>query len=1269
MFPFAVALPVMFALMGVLDLFAKRASAADWPMWRYDANRSAASPHSLADELHLQWVREYPPLEPAWEEAVNQDRMPYDRVYEPVVIGSTMLVGSSRSDWVTAIDTCTGKQKWRFFTEGPVRLPPVAYEGKGYFVSDDGYLYCVDAETGRLVWKFRGGPADHKVLGNGRLISAWPARGGPVICDGTIYFAASIWPFMGTFLHALDAQTGEVIWTNESLGSTFIKQPHDAFSFSGITPQGSLAVIGDRLLVPGGRSVPGCFDRHTGELLYFHLSGSPNADRKLEGGSHLSAIAGVFFNHRGILTAMYDLADGAMLAMLNTTTYPVLTEDFCYLSGETVVGCRLEKNPVEKPNDKTDGEKWLSHKLHVLWKCDVDATGALIKAGNRLYAGGKDQIAAMDLKEEGAVVAWTIKVKGQVARLIAADDRLFAVTLEGRLYAFGPGKVAPETFTDVVQDTTLPPETTKLVQQMLATTTLSKGYCLVWGLEEGKLIEAVVKNSELYVIAVDPDPQKVARLRRRFHEAGLYGSRLSIHVGDPTTFHAPPYLAVLTISENLSSRSVEVRPPVIDQAFLKDVYRSMRPYGGVAWLPLTEEEESHQPEVRSLDKAGLENAQVRREGDYLVLTRKGPLSGAGQWTHQYGDVANTSKSNDQLVRLPLGLLWFGGNTHDDVLPRHGHGPPEQVVGGRLFVEGVNSLSARDVYTGKRLWKREFEDLGTFGVYYDNTYRADPLSTSYNQVHIPGANTRGTNFVVTDDKVYLVIGGNCLVMDPATGETLATFSLPGEPDAEEKPTWGYIGVYEDLLIASSQFVPFSKKYELEMKSVWDNFDKTSSQKLLVMNRHTGEVLWTREARFAFCHNAMTAGGDKLFCIDSLPKSVLDTMRRRGKKNEEKAQLFAIDLKTGQNVWTSDNNVFGTWLSYDKKHDLLLESGRASRDMVRDEPTDRMTVRRGETGEVVWSKPIQHGGPCMIHGETVYFNAIQDQGTAVDLLTGDTKMRVNPLTEQEIPWSYHRKYGCNSVSAAEYLLMFRSGTAGYYDLAGDGGTGNLGGFKSGCTSNLVAADGVLNAPDYTRTCTCTYPNQTSLALVHMPEIEMWTFNPFETGGKPVKRIGINFGAPGDRRDAEGTLWLDYPSVGGESPEVPIKIEPPPQRFFRLHSLGIGGRHPTWVGASGMEGSGTIELELVPESSSESSRYTVRLYFTETAQDLKPGDRVFDVALQEETVLDAFDILAQAGKPRKMIIKEFVGISVSSKLCITLLPHTDLPPVLCGVEVVAE
>src|SRR5262245_43546827 len=198
--------------------------------------------------------------------------MQFDTAYEPVVVGKTLLIGSPRNDSVTALDTETGAERWTYFADGPVRFAPAVWEGKAYFISDDGHLYCLDAATGKLCWKFRGGPAERRCFGNERVVSAWPARGAPVVADGTVYFAASIWPFMGIFLHALDARTGAVVWTNDGDGSLYMKQPHNADSFAGVAPQGALAVAGDKLLVPGGRSVPACYDRRTGKLLHYRLA-------------------------------------------------------------------------------------------------------------------------------------------------------------------------------------------------------------------------------------------------------------------------------------------------------------------------------------------------------------------------------------------------------------------------------------------------------------------------------------------------------------------------------------------------------------------------------------------------------------------------------------------------------------------------------------------------------------------------------------------------------------------------------------------------------------------------------------------------------------------------------------------------------------------------------------------------------------------------------------------------------------------------------------
>ena len=191
------------------------------------------------------------------------------------------------TDSVTALDTGSRAEKWEFFADGPVRFAPAAWAGKVYVVSDDGHLYCLNADKGELVWKFRGQPLDRngrELLGNERLISRWPARSGPALSDGRVYFAAGVFPFEGAYVYALDAETGKVVWANKDSG--FIKDSAlDHVSLEewwkksipraelfgnlrdgGLSPQGYLAVVGEKVVVPSGKALPGVFDRRTGEL-------------------------------------------------------------------------------------------------------------------------------------------------------------------------------------------------------------------------------------------------------------------------------------------------------------------------------------------------------------------------------------------------------------------------------------------------------------------------------------------------------------------------------------------------------------------------------------------------------------------------------------------------------------------------------------------------------------------------------------------------------------------------------------------------------------------------------------------------------------------------------------------------------------------------------------------------------------------------------------------------------------------------------------------
>ena len=1227
----------------VLSAAASPANGGDWPQQRFNNAKTAVVPKAPPGDLKLMWVRQLAKPKSAWP--ASQDRLQFDTSYHPIVAGKLLFVASMVADSVTAYDTRTGALKWRFYASGPVRFAPMAFKGKLYFTSDDGYLYCLDAADGKLNWKFRGGPGDRRVIGNNRLTGMWPARGSAIACEGKVYFGAGIWPFMGTFVHCLDAETGKVVWTKS--GTEWRSLPHSgATSFSSLAPQGYLAISEDWLYVPCGRAVPAVLDKETGKLVFFHQSSG-----KKGGGCHVT-IFGNYFWVPGFIATRKDKkgkVDGK--GLLGAPFDGVFAEEAVYRA--SVDGLEVLKTEPKKisryimVNDKKKKiTEFILEPQHV-----NDLTPALakvfFKAGDFLYASASGQtVVAIDVsRNDKPKITWQGKVDGEVWTMITGDDKVFAVTLEGGIYCFGAGGEKPprhdlEAAVEMKENA----KWASVVGKAIQAAGTDEGYCVQLGLAGGGMVDELVRQSKFHIAVVDSDAGKVDALRRRMDAAGLYGRRVAAFVGDPATFEFPQYLANLIISPSadLAAACKEGSRPA----------GTLRPYGGVICI-------------------------ADGSGDMkVVLRRHGALPGSGTWTHQYGDAARTLVSKDRVVKLPLGLLWFGGPPNDEILPRHGHGPSPQVIGGRLFIEGRDMMRAVDVYTGRVLWQRRIKGLGRF---YDNI------------LHHPGAGQIGSNYVSMMDEVYVMTPESCRVLDPADGKTLRTLTLSDQDGLKTK--WGWMTVWDDLLIAAGKplhveppklkrgeklpKVELGKAFK-DIAGVKINADyASSSKKLVVMDRKSGKVLWSRDAVSNFRHNAIVPAGDKVFCIDAMSRGKLGWLKRRGLKLERPATLYALDARTGKVIWKTDEDVFGTWLAYSAEHDVLVHCGSAYRDRAFDDVGRGITVYRAKTGEVVWTDlKISYGGPLIIHHDRLITNG--SRGYGLELMTG-----------KETGWKWTRTYGCNTAIASENLLTFRSGAAGYYDLTKESGTGNFGGFKSSCTSNLIVADGVLNAPDYTRTCTCSYQNQSSLALVHMPEVETWTYAGVF---KPGSNIGLNFGAPGDRLDGDGTFWKDVSVKGFRKPkppkkpkpsEKPVEIKVPPEppvgvrikgkkrekgeeeekeECFNYHSSAFTGTSHVWVGASGIlaASSITIDTDIAPAA--------LRLYFAEPDISAKTGRRVFTVSLDGKEVLKDFDILAAAGVPRKVIAREFKYSKTDGPIEITLKAASGRT-LLCGVELLVE
>ncbi|MCA9183161.1 MAG: PQQ-binding-like beta-propeller repeat protein [Planctomycetales bacterium] len=1302
----------MLILIVIAWQFPQAVSASeDWPMWRSDAQRSAASTNQVADSLQPLWQREFSQRQPAWDDPLNLDLMTYDRIFEPIVLDGRMFVGFNDRDKLMALDASTGRELWSFFTEAPVRLPPVGWQNRIYFCSDDGFLYCVNAEDGTLEWKFSGAPNSQHVIGNQRLTSAWPARGGPVVRDGQVYFAASIWPFMGTFIYALDAESGEIEWLNDSTGAQYIKQPHSAPSFAGVAPQGALVATENELIVPGGRSVPAVFDRATGSLQYFEL----NAGGKGSGGSFVAAADNFFYVHtREKGTRAFNIATGLKTAFMPNE--PVLAAGRIY-SAELV-----EERPVIRAYG-TDEQ--------LIWEIEADGTGDLILAGDKLIAAGGDTITAVRLPtgDRPAEVVFQLPCAERIERLLVAAGKLFAVTLDGKLLAFGdstasgentradPGALASQNRHDTGWDISAADQ--RVVKEMLDSSP-AEGFAFWFGSTDSGVARSLATQSPFEQLAmVDTNASRVDRMRRAMEAARIDG--VTLHLSAAAAFRAPQYVGnMLFIAPELAAS--------MDGATLASLYQSVRPYGGTMHLLVSNDKGDQAKAARDAERLAariealkLEQAQIEVRDYGVCVRRVGALPGSSDWTHQYGDVANTLKSNDSRVKLPLGVLWFGGSSNMDVLPRHGHGPPEQVVGGRLYIQGMNSLNCRDVYTGRVIWKRDFEDLGTFDVYFDTTYEDTPLDTQYNQVHIPGANARGTNYVVTDDRVYILVGNTCLALDPLSGETLHEIELPSDANGEQ-PEWGYIGVYEDVLIGGLGFAKYRERHGLEFESDKGlsvtkagfgskSFDRAASVGLIGFDRHTGKQLWQVMALHSFLHNGIVAGKGKLYCLDKNPSHIEQALLRRGKPAPDDYRIVAMDIKTGQTTWEIKQGIFGTWLGYSPQFDLLLQAGSQASDRLASESGHGMAVYHAGDGSILWqNEDLAYSGPCILHNDLIITNAnsYSESAGAFYLKTGKQKLVKNPLTGEIQPWKITRAYGCNTIIASENLLTFRSGAAGFYDLLTEGGTGNLGGFKSGCTSNLVVANGVLNAPDYTRTCTCSYQNQTSLALVHMPEIDVWTIDATSANASPdqlIERLAINFGAPGDRRQADGQLWMEYPVLAGDSAPVEITTNAEAKPYQHHSSLVTGVERP-WVSASGLVDLTELQIGLrlvAPTASPEDAaknksdkdadktkgaaapaieapklvsdkptskelvsehRYDVRLHFACSPLTTN-GRRVFDVYAQDELVLSDVTLDPNGTSGPVTVEHLLEGVSIAGKLQLRFVAKEGTPT-LAGIEI---
>ena len=452
---------------------------------------------------------------------------------------------------------------------------------------------------------------------------------------------------------------------------------------------------------------------------------------------------------------------------------------------------------------------------------------------------------------------------------------------------------------------------------ILAETGVKQGWCLVLDCGEGRLACALARRGQLRVVGVDPDAEAVERGRRILQRAGLYGDRVTLHAGSAEKLRYPDYFANLVVSEEtLRSGRLPDAP--------EEILRVLRPSGGTALIGALPTAEGSTP--GNLSPARLErwakrcisnasgnearqDTRVLTEMGAWAMIRRAPLPGTGEWTHMYGDPANTACSEDRLARPPLRLQWFGRPGPRLMIDRHHRNVPPLYKAGRLFVPADDRIIALDAYNGTWLWDRAVPGSRRLGVFLDSSH-----------------------IVVDDEHLYLAHHDRVSRFDPATGRDLGDLVLP-QHEAGNACHWSYLARRGDLLLGSGRLPGASyteTSHAADMALWYDHMALVTSRYLFALDHESGAERWAYRGG-VILNTTITVGGGRVYFLETLsPKAMENELGRMEGQvilEGDANFLVVLDEATGKPIYRQKMDLKDcrliAYLNY--KDEILLLSG--------------------------------------------------------------------------------------------------------------------------------------------------------------------------------------------------------------------------------------------------------------------------------------------------------------------------------------------------------
>ena len=416
--------------------------------------------------------------------------------------------------------------------------------------------------------------------------------------------------------------------------------------------------------------------------------------------------------------------------------------------------------------------------------------------------------------------------------------------------------------------------------RIITRTGIKKGYCLVYGCGEGRLAFELAKRSDLIIIGVDTDIEKINTAAKKLMSAGVYGSRVTTrHVSSLSSLDFTKCFFNLIVSDRMISDGACVGSAA-------EIYRILRPVGGTAYFgqPASSTNVLTQNELETWLGAGSLTFTTANDGNGIwSKVMRGALAGTGWWSHQYGTEAGSSNSFDTMAGATaasdMNLQWTGRPGSDIALDRHSKMPAPVAAGGRLYHQGYNRILGMDSYNGSIYWSLEIPHL--------------------RRVNLP---RDASNACADDDAVYVAVKDACWRLDGDTGIRTHTYKT-----GDSNYDFGFAFRYGDKLYGGSSVKGSAYKYT-------NSVNKPCSDNIFAFDKDDDSArLWTYEDEDGIIiHSTICIGDGRIYFVESRNPALKG--RPSGEADTDNSTenalwnggvyLVALDADTGAKLWEKD-----------------------------------------------------------------------------------------------------------------------------------------------------------------------------------------------------------------------------------------------------------------------------------------------------------------------------------------------------------------------------